>query len=81
MMTPRDIDSLADAIVQRLSGRLTDSETLLDVHEAAKFLNCSVATVERLIRDGQIPSIKVGRLRRFRKSDLLSMNEKGGNDE
>lgn len=79
-LTPREIDQLADAIAQRLAGRLPDADCMLNTHEAARLLGCSVATVERLSRNGSLPSIKVGRLRRFRKSDLLQSQKERGTD-
>ncbi|HMO14368.1 MAG TPA: helix-turn-helix domain-containing protein [Pirellulaceae bacterium] len=80
MMTPAEIELLADALAERLAGRVADADGLLDVHAAARLLGCSAPTVERLVRDGKIASIKVGRLRRFRRADLLARNEKGGPD-
>lgn len=74
-MTPREIEALADAIVDCLRARRAsnlDPDRLIDVHEAASVLNCSVPTVERLTRNGAIKSIKVGRLRRYRRSDLMA---------
>ena len=44
-------------------------------------LACSVPTIERLTKAGAIPSVKLGRLRRYRRADLLALqNEKGGGD-
>jgi excisionase family DNA binding protein len=81
-MTPHEIDLLADAIVERLAGRDSGAgDGVLDVRGAAKLLGCSVPTVDRLVAAGKIPSFKVGRLRRFRRADLMSLNEKGGSDE
>lgn len=80
MLTPNEIDQLAEAIAGRLTGNRIEADSLLDVHQAAKLLGCSTATIERLVRGGSIPSIKVGRLRRFSKSDLLNQ-KKGGTDE
>jgi excisionase family DNA binding protein len=81
MMTPHEIERLADAIAERLAERFPSADDLVDVHGAAKALNCSVPTVERLVAAGKIPSIKVGRLRRFRRADVLAPREKGGPDE
>ena len=81
MMSPHEIDSLADAIAERLSSRLSsqDTDAMLDCHAVAELLNCSVPTVERLTKSGAIPSVKVGRLRRYLRSDVLArQNEKGG---
>jgi excisionase family DNA binding protein len=65
-------------LAERGSGAGDD---VLDVHGAAKLLGCSVPTVERLVAAGKLQSFKVGRLRRFRRADLLVPNEKGGPDE
>lgn len=42
----------------------------LTVPQAAEYLNCSVPTVWRLLRRGDLPGLKVGRLRRLRRRDL-----------
>jgi excisionase family DNA binding protein len=72
-MTPAEIDQLADAIANRLAARMgSTSDEIGDVHDAARWLGCSVPTIERAVRRNEIPSIRVGRLRRFRRADLLS---------
>jgi excisionase family DNA binding protein len=43
----------------------------VNVRELASYLRCSVSTVERLTREGAIPSFKVGRLRRYAISEVL----------
>lgn len=76
-MTPIEITQLADAIAERLASRAT-GDVYLDALGAAALLACSVPTVERLTKAGVIPSVKVGRLRRYRRSQLLDLqNEKG----
>lgn len=80
-MSPYEIELLADAIADRLAKRVPHADDLLDIHGAAGVLNCSVPTVERLVAAGKLPSIKVGRLRRFRRADLLAPTKKGGPDE
>lgn len=75
-----EIQQLADAIADRLANRAT-GDVMLDAHGAAALLACSVPTIERLTKSGAIPSIKVGRLRRYRRDDLLALkNEKRGDD-
>ena len=81
MMSPLEINSLADAIAERLSSRLSmqSADPMTDSRGVADLLGCSVPTVERLTKSGAIPSFKVGRLRRYRRADVLShQNEKGG---
>jgi excisionase family DNA binding protein len=82
VLSPNEIDLLANAIVDRLAERGAGAgDDLMDIHGAAKVLRCSVPTVERLVAAGRVTSIKVGRLRRFRRGDLLAIKEKGGPDE
>lgn len=79
-MTPFEIQQLADAIAERLASRAT-GDTMLDALGAAALLACSVPTIERLTKSGEIPSVKVGRLRRYRRADLMALeNKKGGVD-
>lgn len=80
-MTPNDIDQLADAIVERLNGRVEIGDPVGDVHDAARWLGVSVPTVERAVRAGLIPSIKVGRLRRYRRSEVLAIGREGVSHE
>lgn len=76
-MSPREIEELADAIAQKLNGRVEIGDPVGDVHDAARWLGVSVPSVERGVRAGLIPSIKVGRLRRFRKSEVLAVGREG----
>ena len=71
-LTPIEIQNLADAIAERLTSRCT-GDVFLDALGAAALLACSVPTIERLTKSGAIPSVKVGRLRRYRKADLLAL--------
>ena len=77
-LSPNEIQQLATAIAEQLAGHPTN-DVMLDVNGAAELYACSVPTIERLTRTGEIPSIKLGRLRRYRRSELLALqNEKGG---
>lgn len=78
MLSDHEIQRIADRIVEALGSRSSIGDEYLDCHRAAELLGCSVATVERRTRDGSIPSVKVGRLRRYRRADLLAMDVKGG---
>ena len=74
MMTPAELDQLADAVAERIAVRLggkVGADGLLNIHDVAELMGCSVPTVERLTRSGDLPSVKVGRLRRFLRSDLM----------
>ena len=80
MLTPRELDELADAISERVVVRLSSrpADGLIGKQEAAELLGCSVPTVERLTRSGAIPSHKVGKLRRYRASEILTARKVGG---
>lgn len=45
-------------------------EALMTVAEVSEYLRCSVSMVRRLARGSQIPYFRVGRLVRFRRSDV-----------
>ncbi len=75
MLSPREIELLADAIAERMAARAHDVDPVGDIHDCARWLGVSVATVERHVRSGAIPSFKVGSCRRFRRSDVVQARE------
>lgn len=80
--TPAEIYQLAEAVADLVAARLgTGADEVGDSHAAAQWLGVSVPTLERAVRRGEVPSIKVGRLRRFRRSDLLGLKAKRGCDD
>jgi excisionase family DNA binding protein len=81
-MTPLELEKFTDAVAERVAAKLAgrDADALIDVHQAAALLKCSVPTIERLTKAGEIPSLKVGRLRRYRPSDLLGKSKGGCNE-
>lgn len=83
MLSDADIQRIADRIIEALGGNaglISSRDEYVDYHGAAQVLGCSVATIERRVREGSIPSVKFGRLRRIRRTDLLNLNKKGGAD-
>lgn len=48
-------------------------EELIEVAEAARRLSVGKSTVYRLIRKGELPSYRIGRLRRIRADDVRDM--------
>jgi excisionase family DNA binding protein len=51
-------------------------EALLTPEELAEYLKCGRTFAYRLLASGAIPSLKVGRLRRIRRSDAALFVEK-----
>ena len=80
MITPAEIDQIAlrvaDLVAERLLSRPPDG--LIGKGEAAALLGCSVPTIERLTRSGAIASHKIGKLRRYRASEILTARKVGG---
>lgn len=80
-MTPNEIDRLAEALADRLARRVGGPDDgWIDAYAAAELLGCSVPTIERLTASGGLPSRKFGRLRRYRRADLMALNTNGGAD-
>ncbi len=73
MLSEFELQRIADLVAESLANRTASHEEMLDVHQAAKLLGLSVSTLERRTRDGSIPSIKIGRLRRYRRSELVNI--------
>jgi len=78
-LTPSEMQMLADLVAEAVAAKLAglDPDPLGDAHQAAAWLGCSVPTIERLTRSGAIASYKFGRLRRYRRSELLVKKEGG----
>jgi excisionase family DNA binding protein len=73
MLSDYELQRIAELLADSLAKRIEPNEQMLDVHEAARLLGLSVSTLERRTRDGSIPSIKIGRLRRYRRSELVNI--------
>lgn len=56
---------------------MSEPEPLLDIEQAARFLNVSETSLRRWTNDGRLACLRVGRRRerRFRRSDLLAFME------
>lgn len=54
----------------------TDKDQMLTLDEAVQFLGTSKPTMHRLLRQGDIQGLKVGRQWRFRKADLIAHLER-----
>lgn len=67
------------ATLDNIPGHLVpnDSEPLLDIEQAARFLNVSETSLRRWTNDGRLACLRVGRRRerRFRRVDLLAFME------
>ena len=72
-LSPTDIDAIADAVVARLQVMIAPKvETELTRGELATKLRISIATVDRLSRNGRITPIRAGRRCLYRLSDAVA---------
>lgn len=55
-------------------------ETLLNAREAAQLLSIHPVTLLRFAREGRVPRIRLGRLVRFRASDLMELEDSAYTD-
>ena len=61
--------------------RVEDEESLMNVKDVAKFLKVEVAVVYAACNKGEIPFLKVGKLYKFKKADVLKWLEKDKNNK
>ena len=61
-----DIDTLAQAVAERLADALPGEERLLTIEQAADRLAISKTTLLTLIASGDMPTVGQGKLRRVR---------------
>src|SRR5262245_39820844 len=65
------MDRSSDGVTTQ-TGPVPRDEELLSLEEAAQLLGTSATTLYRLLKQGGLPALKVGRQWRFRRDDLLS---------
>ena len=76
-VTPQGIVSEKGVV----SGRIPKEKQLMDTNEASEFLGISKNTLYEWVVQNKVPYIKVGRLVKFRKSDLEEWLKKRTRDE
>jgi excisionase family DNA binding protein len=80
-VTPNELDQLAERVAEIVVARIGSSRPIpdgfIDKFEAAKILGASRSSIERWTASGEIPSHKIGGLRRYRASELLSKKAGG----
>lgn len=61
LLSPREIESLADAIATIVVDRLANGARLVGRTELAEILGVSVPTIDRHICENKVPTIRIGR--------------------
>ena len=60
-MTPVELETLADAVAERVADRLANRRRLLTRHELSQVIGVSVPKLDTMLRDDELPVIRVGR--------------------
>lgn len=76
-MDSRVIEQLADMIAQRVIITMNAADrpvepAYLDRGQVAQYLGVSTVTVDRMIRDGRLPVIRIGRRVKFARDAVLA---------
>jgi excisionase family DNA binding protein len=66
-----------EQLLHQLNKSNPESDSILTVDEAAKFLNLAVATIYRLISQGELPVMKRSKRCYFSKLELIAYLKKG----
>jgi excisionase family DNA binding protein len=60
------------------NGDKADLQAFLTTEEVLSYLKTTPRTIYRLIRDGELPAVRIGRQWRFKKTDLEEWVERQG---
>jgi excisionase family DNA binding protein len=73
----KEVSQLKSLLIKSNSEPTTPSEKLLNIQEAANFLNLSVSTIYTKVSKGTIPYMKQGKRLYFSDKELLDYLKKG----
>lgn len=60
-LSPVDMEVLADLVADRVADRLANRRRLLTRNELSEVIGVSVPKLDTMLRDGELPVIRVGR--------------------
>ena len=60
-LSPVDMEVLADMVADRVADRLSNRRRLLTRNELSEVIGVSVPKLDTMLRDGELPVIRVGR--------------------
>ena len=69
---PADVDTIANAVADRLRPLFESRPRLVDADKLATALSLSRPTIDRMRSNGQIDSIGEGRMRRYDIDDVIA---------
>ena len=65
IFSPAELDRLCETIAERVAAKLSAKPELLDRQGLCQTLGFGVTTLDRLVREGRVPSVQAGRRRLF----------------
>ena len=80
-LSPMELEALANAVAERVADHLANRRRLLTRHELAEVINVSVPKLDTMLRDNELPVIRVGRKVLFDPHAViqhLANNSRGG---
>ena len=80
IIPPAELEDFIDSIADRVAERLAKRPRLVDRHTLAGLIGLSIATIERRVRDGSIPVIRIGNRVLFDVGDVVAALKTGGID-
>jgi excisionase family DNA binding protein len=80
VVSPQELAIVVETAVRRAldAGASREASEWLDAGAVAKLLGIHRRTVARLAKTGELPSSRIGKLLRFRRSDVVAVLERGG---
>ncbi len=60
-LSPSDMELLANMIADRVADRMANRRKLLNRNELSEVIGVSVPKLDTMLRDGELPVIRVGR--------------------
>ena len=76
MLSPLEIEQLADLLAEKVASRLAHQPKLVDRYRIAELLGLSVPTIDRRVRSGRIPVIRDGRRVLFNPESVIQALER-----
>lgn len=78
-MNKNELDQLAERVANIVAAKLSAAPLFIDKFELSKRTPLSVSTIERRVKDGSLPAVKIGRRLMFSPDAVvtaLTTNEK-----
>ncbi|TWU16937.1 helix-turn-helix domain-containing protein [Allorhodopirellula heiligendammensis] len=60
-LSPSDMEVLANMVADRVADRMSNRRKLLNRNELSEVIGVSVPKLDTMLRDGELPVIRVGR--------------------